>query len=92
MAASRHLCSVLSSGTLPASEPQRRHAVGRERAVVRDQSGVFDQGLRDQKAVEGILVVQGQATQRLDVFKVHGQLGEATGVDRTLRNRHPCTP
>ena len=45
----------------PASKPQRRHAVGRERAVVRDQGGAFDHGLRDQEAVEGILVVKGQA-------------------------------
>ena len=40
-------------------EPQRRHAVGFERPVVRDQGGAFDQSLRDQKAVEGILVVLG---------------------------------
>jgi len=47
-----------------------------------DQGGAFDHGLREQEAIKGIVVVQGQVAQRLDVFEVHAQLGEATGFDR----------
>src|ERR687892_345535 len=47
--------------------PEQRDGVRRELRIVRHQGQTFSVGLGDEKAVEGIPVVQGQAIQGVDM-------------------------
>jgi hypothetical protein len=48
--------------------PEHRGGVRRELRIVCHQGQTFPVGLRDEKAVEGIPVVQGQAIQGVDML------------------------
>jgi hypothetical protein len=63
----RHWCTFLMR-LHQALLPEQRDGVRRELRIVRHQGQTFPVGLGDEKAVEGIPVVQGQAIQGVDML------------------------